>query len=203
MVPVPAASDYASSAVPFTTQDGWQYTVTPSIGTISVTVFKDVSESPPGLARLKMIVSGSGIDFDVAGATPGRFPPTIAVVPRWLFIPFNDSANGGDWQEDSSQNCTREWYREYWVDEMRDPTPLPPFAIACALSDAAFSEWNGHVREFSYLGSFESSEANVDAALAGFVQPSRPIITAYPSYAPGLDFIFLPGGAVDLAPGNA
>jgi hypothetical protein len=105
-------SKYSSAQVNFTTSPGWMYQLVPQIQSDPILVLgKDVTQSPPGRARLTFTVTTPANNITVVGVTPGRDTPKIRVGLGGIYFPFHTSSEGsgingpyGNFWADSSSN---------------------------------------------------------------------------------------------------
>jgi hypothetical protein len=84
----PPPSPYGSSPFSFQTRTGWNYSFTPAFGSFTVSVSKDVSQSPPGKARVRISVTASrppGFPGELKSTDVGRTAPPIQL-QRYLTL---------------------------------------------------------------------------------------------------------------------
>lgn len=102
--------------VDLTTGDGWEYRIDITIPT-TVSVRKELDESPPGLAQMVVTVGGGPPEFVATGTLPGRNAPALGIrnlpgtfVAAWDVPPIvNDTDMRGDDGDSGCQVSGRGW----------------------------------------------------------------------------------------------
>ncbi len=82
-------SPYSSDPIQITTGEGWIYTYQPDFSFLpAIGMTKDISQSPPGQARLLVSIGAWGGPLELLADTPGRSAPSYFIRTS-AFIPSN------------------------------------------------------------------------------------------------------------------
>jgi hypothetical protein len=191
-------SPYSKQMIPFTTTEGWTYSASGEVAGIPTLVAtKDISQSPPGQARLVLTLEVPGSQFGATGATPGRNAPTITFTGQSILFPLRNNPNEVSLTTGGGAICdVLPDAGVYVADVMQDSTKLPSSAIRCSFLD-----------EGSYASSYETNEADVDAVVSAMSPGSPPIMiaTILGTQASALKsscvVLYFPDGSIDVGRG--
>ena len=160
-----SALPYDTSTLEFTTEDGWAYTIHPELtATPTLELSKDVSESPPGKAKLVMTLTIPEYRFSIQGATPGRTAPPIELWPSRVFF----RAHGTSSRDAIVNNEVCNYVPED-VDNENE------YGLDCHFAIGSDFSGPGAGQE---TGSFEDDETTVDQLIASLGEhPDPPVIS--------------------------
>jgi hypothetical protein len=183
---------YHSGPIQYTLPDGWTYVYTPALGRVLLDVTKDISTSPPGMAKLRVSKPYSttltAFPGTIAPDTPGRTPPgdpferyVTAEWPLSSEFATNYFPNGVGYVENqlafNSSGC---------VPEVKDyGAPTQSFVLSCRLATNPTPEQAGDTL------SDDLPEAEVDALVQALASKGQPTLTVVTISA---QFILTPDG---------
>lgn len=193
--PPTSPSPYSTTPISFTTNVGWSYRAEPDLGLPTLTASKDITQSPPGLARLVFSFDPAGnTEVAVSADTPGRDAPPVSLEMDAVVYTLNTSTADAFTSSSSGPptgGCTvSEVTREF------DPTVVGAAVFVCYPALAA--DGGGQ-------GTIEASEEAVDAVVSELQASEAPIIVTRPygtgrtrGGAGGCEIYFLPDASTAL-----
>lgn len=192
-------SPYSEEPVQFKTSEGWSYTYTPSFdGKFALKVTKDISQSPPGRARLVYEFETPPTTLDIQSNDEGRSAPPVTFDLGQAVFQLSDSDPGifGEMEGSDDPACDLDddfWdYRAEFLSLSR-PEAKQDYSIALVCTTS--------IEPSSASGWIEFEESDVDRVIEDLSDTSDPIVATRltrDNSKLGCEVIFFPDGEASV-----